>query len=214
MGLEHRDQSAWTRATGDVERDRELGRNMAVVVVELGASGLAPQLEPPTDAREARQRLRRSLAGHADQGRRHHGGDGVQQIVRAVHAELQRDRPSIRRRDIAAGAARTGAFYAEPPGRCPAQDAVGDGLGVGASKHGPDARVVAAGDDPLTTGGERAERGLDLLEAAGVEVDVVDIHVRDDADRRTGRAGTTRRSRPPRTRTDLLHPIARRCRSR
>ena len=69
--------------------------------------------------------------------------------------------------------------------------AVGRRLGVRELEGPPDARVVPAGDHVPASRRERRERALDLVAAAGIEVDVVDVDVRDDPDR-----GTRQQERP------------------
>ena len=61
-------------------------------------------------------------------------------------------------------------------------DPVRHGLHMCAIDDGSDAGVVTARDHALASRHELRERRLDLVAPAGVEVDVIDVHVRHDAD--------------------------------
>ena len=158
---------------------------MTVVVVEVGPAHRTAELEPAVDAGEPGERGDRHVDGGADRLRDRHRRRGVQQVVRAIHGQPELVGRSLR--DQRRGrAARTDRVDVQPDVGVRMR-AVRRDRPARRSHRAHRGRVVGADDDVLAPFGERDERALDLREPAAVEVDVIQLDVGDDADRRTAK---------------------------
>ena len=181
--LEHRDESGGAGAAGDAQRDRQLGRGhdrnrrrsrhhgrFRGARTGAGHPRIAASASPLPTTVQPRRTRRVAIAAVA-----------FKQVVRAVHLEGQRGRDAV---GTGHGAARPAGPDALDRERPSFERSVPY---VTASTPASSITERTPGSSPhATTASHRAmnvrERGLDLVEPTGVEVDVIDVHVRHDAD--------------------------------
>ena len=185
MWLEGRDQSSGTELAGGLERGRDLGRVMGIVVVDAGPVALTLEFDAPRHPREIAERPRARLGVEAGEREPSEGGERVGDVVAPGHAQ---DDLGVDVGSLGAEAAATVGGGADLGGQ---QVGLWSRLARGCLEREPDHPLallpgepdVRAGDHCPRRGNEGRERLRELGQRAPARV-VIELQVGDRRDLR------------------------------